>query len=379
MPVAGCRSSSSDLSSFVTCSGSALRGFVSRRPTQSASTDSTPCVPARICELSLRRPTPTSADSSGVRSPRATSADSSWVWSWRRGGVLLDPQRTARASPTDSPHPRGRRRRRRCRVGDRGSALPSRKVRPRAARVDVRWRAEVLAEVEQHVNHADPHLPRRGQRAGVKAVADHLPFAPERAVDGERQPNGQPVHAPTGAAGLVALDDEVAVVLLDRKVDHPEPVDRRPSDGAPERPEHARRAERRQSGRTTDGDLHRVSGIDLRSRVVGHRSTAARLSPGALASAPPRACHPEGQLQLPPSCRLDSAHVPLSAWTAEGCVVKGRTTAATAARGADLIPRMFCCRRRTPTGWARRAADGAVLFTRMVVPPKMWPIVRPVA
>ena len=164
----------------------------------------------------------------------------------------------------------------------------------------------------------DPHLARRGQRAGVIAVADHLPFAPERAVDRERQPDGQPVHAPAGAAGLVALDDEVAVVLLDRKVDHPEPVDRRPRDGAPERPEHARRAERRQSARRTDGDLHRVSGIDLRSRVVRHRRTAARLSPGALASATPRACHPEGQPQLPPSCRLDSAHVPLSAWTARG-------------------------------------------------------------
>jgi hypothetical protein len=94
----------------------------------------------------------------------------------------------------------------------------------------------VLAEVEQHVNHADPHLSRRRQRAGVIAVAHDLPFATERAVDRERQPDGQPVHAPAGAAGLVALDDEVAVVLLDREVDHPEPVDRRASDGAPERP-----------------------------------------------------------------------------------------------------------------------------------------------
>ena len=88
-------------------------------------------------------------------------------------------------------------------------------------------------------------LSRRRQRPRVVAVANHLPFAPERAIDRERQPDGEPVHAPAGAAGLVALDDEVAVVLLDREMDHPEPVEGRARDGAAERPEHAGRAEGR--------------------------------------------------------------------------------------------------------------------------------------
>ena len=85
----------------------------------------------------------------------ATSADSSWVRARRRGGMLLDPQRTARAPPSDARHPGGwrrrrrRRRRRRMRVGDRGRALPAQEVRPGAARVDARWRPEVLAEVER--------------------------------------------------------------------------------------------------------------------------------------------------------------------------------------------------------------------------------------
>jgi len=114
------------------------------------------------------------------------------------------------------------------------------------------------------------HPTRAIQVAGVIAVADDLAFASERAVDRERQPDGQPVHAAAGAAGLVAFDDEVAVVLLDREVNHPEPVDRGPRDGAPERSEHARRTERRQSGRGADGDLHRVSGIDLGAGVVRH-------------------------------------------------------------------------------------------------------------
>ena len=83
----------------------------------------------------------------------------------------------------------------------------------------------MLAEVEQHVDHAGPHLARSGQRARVKAVADDLPFAPESAVNGERQPNGQPVHAAACAARLVPFDDEVPVVLLDRKVNYAKAID----------------------------------------------------------------------------------------------------------------------------------------------------------
>jgi hypothetical protein len=41
----------------------------------------------------------------------------------------------------------------------------------------------------------------------VVAIADHLPLAPaERAVDGERQPDGQPVHAATSPPRLDRLD-----------------------------------------------------------------------------------------------------------------------------------------------------------------------------
>ncbi len=71
-------------------------------------------------------------------------------------------------------------------------------------------------------------------------VADDLPSATERAVDGERQPDGEPVQAAAGAARLISLDDEVRVVLLDRKVDHPKAIDRCPRDGPPERAEHPR-------------------------------------------------------------------------------------------------------------------------------------------
>jgi hypothetical protein len=48
----------------------------------------------------------------------------------------------------------------------------------------------------------------------VVAIADDSPFSAEDAIDGERQPDGEPMHAAAGAARLIPLDDEVPVVLL---------------------------------------------------------------------------------------------------------------------------------------------------------------------
>jgi hypothetical protein len=101
---------------------------------------------------------------------------------------------------------------------------------------------EVLPEVEQHVDHARSHLPWRLERTDVIAIADDVSLAAERAIDSERQPDGEPVHAATGAARLIPLDDEVPMVLLDREVNHPKVIDRRPPDGTPERPENPRRS-----------------------------------------------------------------------------------------------------------------------------------------
>ena len=156
--------------------------------------------------------------------------------------VFFHPQRPARAPPADARHPglwlgRGRR----DVSGGRG-AMPPEKCGPEPG-IDARGGAEVLSEVEQHVDHARPHLPRRRQRSGVISVADHLSSAAEGAVDRERQPDGEPVHATSGAARLIPLDDEMPVVLLNRKMDHPKAIDRRPRDGAPERPEHTRPSE----------------------------------------------------------------------------------------------------------------------------------------
>ena len=68
-------------------------------------------------------------------------------------------------------------------------------------------------------------LPRRRERSGVISIADDLAFAAKSAVDGESQPDSEPMHAAAGTARLISLDDEVAMVLLDRKMDHPKAID----------------------------------------------------------------------------------------------------------------------------------------------------------
>jgi hypothetical protein len=236
---------------------------------------------------------------------------SSWARAVRCSRMFFDPQPTTRELPTDGSHPRGGGNRGHRADRDRRSRVPPRKVRSRAAWVNARWCAEMLSKVEQHVDHARPHLPRRRQRANVIAIADDLPLAAQHAVDRERHSNGESVHAATGAARLIALDDEVPVVLLNRKVDHTESIERRSSDGASERAEHPRGSKRRKPGRGSDRDLQRVSRLDLCSRGVRHRRSASRLSPRPLSRTTPFPCHLERQLDLPPSCRFDSAHVPL--------------------------------------------------------------------
>ena len=266
--------------------------------------------------------------SPSARPAAATSADSSRVRSRGRGAAVRRPA-TARPRAASRHAPS------RCAGGPwparrsvaAGRSLPSRKMIPRAPRVDARGGTEVLPEVEQHVDHARPHLSRRRERSGVIPIADDLPLAAEDAVDRERQSDREPVHATAGTARLIPLDDEVPVVLLDREVDHPEAIDRRPRDGAPERSEHPRRAKGRQPGRRSDGDLHRIARVQPGSRDVRHRRSAARLSARPLARPAPGSGRRERQPHLPRSSGLDSAHVPSSARGASGCVARSLDSA----------------------------------------------------
>jgi hypothetical protein len=292
--------------------GCNIRGF--KAPAQDA-TSADSRRPPRMQHPRIQAPAEDATSADSRRPPRMQHPRiQDWVWPWGGGRTFLGVEGTAGPPPTDGCHPR-RGRNRRCRAhNDPRGSVPTRKMRPRAAGVDACGRAQMLSEVEQHVHHARSHLPRCGERTDVVAIANDLPLAAKDAIDGQRQPDGEPVHAATGSARLIPLDDEVPVVLLDGVVDHAESVDRCPADRPSERPEHAGRPERRKPGRCSDRDLKRVSRVDLRPRVVRHRRSASWLSPRPLSCTAPLACHLERQPQLPSSLRtsprLDSAHVP---------------------------------------------------------------------
>jgi hypothetical protein len=188
----------------------------------------------------------------------------------------------------------------------------------------------MLPEVEQHVHHARSHLPRRRERTGVVAIADDLPLAAEDAIDGERQPDGEPVHAATGTARLIPLDDEVPVSCwMEKWITRNRSTDARPM--------------ARRSAPNTRADLS--DGSPGAARIVtcsGYRgSTFARVSCGI--EGRPRRFRP-APFRSPPhflatssgnrSCRLRPDLIPrmfhLSARTAWGCVAP-----------TDLIPRML--------------------------------------
>jgi hypothetical protein len=101
-------------------------------------------------------------------------------------------------------------------------------------------------------------------------VADDLSLAAERAVHRQRQSDGEPVDAAARTACLVSLDDEVPVVLLDRKMDHPKAIEGRSGDGAADRSENLRRAQRREPSRCSNGHLHGIARVDPGPRDVRH-------------------------------------------------------------------------------------------------------------
>ena len=227
---------------------------------------------------------------------------------------------SAAAQPSEARHPgHGRNRCRPANVGRRRS-VPAPEVRPRAPGVDARRRAQVLSEVEQHVDHADPHLPGRRERPRVIAIAYDGSLAAEAPVHGERQSDRQAVNAAAHTSRIVTFDDEVAVVLLDGEMNDPKPVERCAGDGPLDGREHPRRAERRKSCRRSHRDLDRMPWVDLRTELVWHRRPAARLPTCALADATPGLRAREPELHVPPPRRLDSAHVWFSTRTGAGCV-----------------------------------------------------------
>src|SRR5450432_2170603 len=82
--------------------------------------------------------------------------------------------------------------------------------------------AEVLPKVQQNVDQAAPRLGGCAERARVIATAPDAAAPADGPIDGLGAASGQALHAPHEGHRMIALDDEVNVIALDREVDDAE-------------------------------------------------------------------------------------------------------------------------------------------------------------
>ena len=80
----------------------------------------------------------------------------------------------------------------------------------------------MLPEIHQDVHDGMAGLARRGQGAGVVAVAPHGALAGERVVDCAGRPDGEATRSAGQRPLILGLHEEMQVIALDREVDDPE-------------------------------------------------------------------------------------------------------------------------------------------------------------
>jgi hypothetical protein len=82
----------------------------------------------------------------------------------------------------------------------------------------------MLAPVVEHVDERIAYLARRAEQPGVEAIRPHSTAAPERAVDGLGDANGETLNATSETRGRVRFNEQMHVIALDAELENPEPV-----------------------------------------------------------------------------------------------------------------------------------------------------------
>jgi len=72
--------------------------------------------------------------------------------------------------------------------------------------------------IQENIDQAIPHLARCAQRSAMVAVREDAASAPELAIDGLRESDGEALDPASEGAGIVSLDQEMHVIRLNRVV-----------------------------------------------------------------------------------------------------------------------------------------------------------------
>jgi hypothetical protein len=136
-----------------------------------------------------------------------------------RSGPLGDGDDAAHAAPSDRGKP-GSRRRDGARFARRGwRVAPPAEPCSRAARVDPGRRTQVFSEVQKDVDEPSPRLRGGAKWMPVITAGPHASAPPRRAVDRLRTSRRQSLQPAHERQWMVAFDEEMDVIALDREVD----------------------------------------------------------------------------------------------------------------------------------------------------------------
>lgn len=115
-------------------------------------------------------------------------------------------------------------------------------------------------------------MARRAERTAVKAITPDFSLAAHARVDRAGETNCEPLHAPRDSGGVVALDDEVDVVVLDGEVDD---AKCRLGCFADRLRDHAaKQPQRRNPAIGAQGNVERPRALVARARAVGDAGAA---------------------------------------------------------------------------------------------------------
>lgn len=209
---------------------------------------------------------------------------------WRLATVI---DRAAATPPADGSKPRARRHHRGRPCGWRLPRRPAIEPPPRAARVDSGRGAQVLAEIQEHVDKSQADFARRSQGMGVITLGPDGATTFESAIDGARTPDAEPLQTAREIAAAIGFDDEVQMVRLDREVNDSEGVTTRRGKRPKQMWGHFFRTKRDRRRNSTKCGVNGIAWVVIGSRSVRcTRPRACWLPSGARPPAAP--CRGDG-------------------------------------------------------------------------------------
>ena len=146
----------------------------------------------------------------------------------------------------------------------------------------------MLAPVQQHVDEAIAHLPRRPQRPAVVALRPHATPTPESPVDRFRQADAEPLHPPSERLRPLGLDEQVYVVRLDREMHDAKGRGGGGCEATAQRPEEAHAPQRGETAHGPQRHMDRLAVVVEGPSPMGHAGPRpSRFAPRARAAATP--------------------------------------------------------------------------------------------